>query len=140
MLELTGLGTILRGLSVLYWLFALGCLVVAFKLPNSGRAKGISVAIVVALFGYLPVSNFIAFKAREAYQREAWAYFRNKCATEAGEKIYKTFSGVKSVVAVKPLPPATDADLYDQYWYGDPYSNTSTFDREHLHALTPDSI
>ena len=132
MLELTGLGTILRGLSILYWLFALGCLVVAFKLPNSGRAKGISVAIVVALFGYLPVSNFIAFKAREAYQREAWAYFKNKCATEAGEKIYKTYSGVKSVVVVKPLPPATADDVRDQFWYRDPYSDATPFNQRYL--------
>ena len=35
---------------------------------------------------------------------------------------------------VKPLPPATDADLYDQYWYGDPYSNTSISDRGYRHA------
>ena len=136
MLELTGLGTILRGLSILYWLFALACLVAAFKLPNTGRAKGISVVIVVALFGYLPISDFIAFKARQSYSREAWAYFKNKCATEASEKIYKTFNGVKSVVVVKPLPPATADDVRDQYWYGDPYSDATPSDRRHLSSTS----
>jgi hypothetical protein len=32
---------------------------------------------------------------------------------------------VKSVVVLKPLPPATEKDLYDQYWYGDPYTNAT---------------
>jgi hypothetical protein len=29
-------------------------------------------------------------------------------------------------VVLKPLPPATEKDLYDQYWYGDPYSNATS--------------
>ncbi len=62
-------------------------------------------------------------KPDEAYVKEAWAYFRKKCETEAGEKIYKTYTGVKSVLVIKPLPPATEKDLYDQFWYGDPYSD-----------------
>ena len=128
-LELTGMGSVLRGLGVLYWLVALACLFAAFKLPCTGVAKGAAAAIVIALFGYLPVTGYIESQKRQAYQREAWAYFRNKCATEAGEKIYKTFSGVKSVLVVKPLPAATPEDLHDQYWYGDPYSSSSYGDR-----------
>lgn len=65
-------------------------------------------------------------KPDETYVKEAWAYFKNKCDTLAGEKIYKTFTGVKSVLVVKPLPPATEKDLYDQFWMGDPYSASAT--------------
>ena len=136
MLELTGMGSVLRGLGVLYWLVALACLIAAFKLPRTVVAKGAAVAIVIALFSYLPVTGYIESQKRQAYQREAWAYFKNKCATEAGEKIYKTFSGVKSVVVVKPLPPATDSDMYDQYWYGDPYSAPAHSRRGYMEAGT----
>lgn len=73
----------------------------------------------------------------EAYVKEAWAYFKNKCETEAGEKIYKTYTGVKSVLVVKPLPPATEKDLYDQFWYGDPYSSDISLpNRGEYHAST----
>jgi len=65
----------------------------------------------------------------ESYVKEAWAYFKKKCETDAGEKIYKTFTGVKSVLIVKPLPPATEKDLFDQFWYGDPYSASAASDR-----------
>ena len=68
-------------------------------------------------------------KPDEAYVKEAWAYFKKKCETEAGEKIYKTFTGVKSVLVVKPLPPATEKDLFDQFWYGDPYSNATPHEK-----------
>jgi hypothetical protein len=61
-------------------------------------------------------------KKSDAYAQEAWAYFKKLCDEKSGEKIYKTFVGVKSVLLVKPLSPATEKDLFDQYWYGDPYS------------------
>jgi hypothetical protein len=68
----------------------------------------------------------------EAYVNSAWAYFKNKCDTEAGEKIYKTFSGVKSVLIVKPLPPATEKDLFDQFWMGDPYSDATPWNERDI--------
>ena len=135
MLELTGLGSVLRGIGVLYWLAALAFLIGAVMSPRTRAGKAIAVAITLAAFAYLPGSDYVEQQKRAAFEREAWAYFKNKCATEAGEKIYKTFSGVKSVLVVKPLPPATEKDLYDQFWYGDPYSNTSTLRREKYHAL-----
>lgn len=74
-------------------------------------------------------------KPDEAYVKEAWAYFKKKCETEAGERIYKTFTGVKSVFVVKPLPPATDKDNFDQFWYGDPYSASTASERA-IYAAT----
>ena len=135
MLELTGLGSLFRGVGLLYWPLAIGCIFLALKLAKGGPLKALCVAGVVLAFGYLPVTSWIKQSRREAFAREAWAYFKKKCETEAGEKIYKTFTGVKSVLVVKPLPPATEKDLFDQYWMGDPYSNTSTAEREKLHAL-----
>jgi hypothetical protein len=125
MLELTGVGSLLRGASILYWLVASVALFLAIKLPKMKWKKAVGVMAVIALFGYLPITQYIEAKQREAFAREAWAYFKKKCETEAGEKIYKTFTGVKSVLVVKPLPPATQNDLFDQFWYGDPYSNAT---------------
>ena len=39
------------------------------------------------------------------------------------------------MLVTKPLPPASEKELYDQFWYGDPYSDTSTYDRNIMHAL-----
>lgn len=65
-------------------------------------------------------------KLDDAYVKAAWAYFKKKCDPEAGEKMYKTFTGVKSVQVVKPLPPATDKDHFDQFRVGDAYSAAAT--------------
>lgn len=71
----------------------------------------------------------------EAYVKAARAYFKHKCETLAGEKIYKSLAGVKSVQVVNPLPLATERDLYDQFWYGDPYSSASFYKRGERAAL-----
>lgn len=125
MLELEGVAGLFRGAAVLYWVSALVALVLAISLPKKPWHRIAAAAAVLALFGYLPVSQFIAAEQRKAFAREAWAYFRKKCETEAGQRIYRTSTGVKSVLIVNPLPAATETDLLDQYWFGDPYSNAS---------------
>lgn len=85
--------------------------------------------LMAALLSACAAAPASSGKPDEAFVKEAWAYFKNKCDTEAGEKIYKTFTGVKSVLVVKPLPPATEKDLYDQFWMGDPYSNATPWDK-----------
>lgn len=122
MLELTGLDTIIRGLSYLYW--ALGILALATVLWKAKRlwTKAIGALAIVAFFSFLPAKQWFESREREAYAREAWAYFKKKCNENAGQKIFKTFTDVKSVLVTKSLPPAVERDLYDQFWYGDPYS------------------
>jgi hypothetical protein len=125
MLELTGVASILRGIGILYWLLAVGALgLVLWKVKRRWH-KGLAVLAVIAIFGFLPAKHLIESHQRQAYAREAWAYFKKLCDEKSGEKIYKTFTGVKSVLVVKPLPPATEKDLYDQFWYGDPFSDAS---------------
>lgn len=125
MLELSGVGAVLRGLGTLYWLLAIGALSLALWKGKGWQQKALWGGVAVAIFGFLPIKGIIEQAKRDAFAREAWAYFSKKCETEAGEKIYKTFTGVKSVLVVKPLPPATEKDLYDQFWYGDPYSSAT---------------
>jgi hypothetical protein len=122
MLELTGVASVLRGISILYWLLAAGALALVLWKVRRWWGKAVGALIVVCVFGFFPVQRLIEANKREAYAREAWAYFKKLCDEKSGQKIYKTFTGVKSVLVVKPLPPATEKDLYDQFWYGDPYS------------------
>jgi hypothetical protein len=129
MLEFTGMGSVLRGLGWLYWLLAVGAIYFAFTKAKNRRAKIVWTLVTIAVFGFLPAKAIIEQARRDAYAREAWAYFKKLCDEKAGEKIYKTYSGVKSVLVIKPLPAATDADHYDQYWYGDPYSASATSGR-----------
>lgn len=132
MLELTGIASLLRGVSVLYWLLAAAALtLIAWKVKR-WPYKVVGLAVVLILFGYSPFTAWQDQQKREAYRREAWAYFKKKCDTEAGEKIYKTVAGVRSVLIVKPLPPATENDLFDQFWYGDPYSNATPWNQRDL--------
>lgn len=126
MLELTGMGSVLRGIGMLYWLLAIGAIAFAIWKGKGRRAKTLWAVGAVAVFGFLPAKQMIEQAQRDAYAREAWAYFKKLCDEKSGEKIYKTYTGVKSVLVVKPLPPATDKDHYDQFWYGDPYSASAT--------------
>lgn len=129
MLELTGIASMLRGASFVYWLLAIALLVLVAWKVKRWTYKVTGIAVVVGLFGYLPVQSWMEAQKREAYAREAWAYFKKLCDEKSGEKIYKTYNGVKSVLVVKPLPPATEKDLRDQFWYGDPYSDATPWDR-----------
>lgn len=135
MLELTGMGSVLRGIGVLYWLLAIGAVALVLWKGKGWQGKTLWTAVAVAVFGFLPAKALIEQAQRDAYAREAWAYFKKKCETEAGEKTYKTFTGVKSVLVVKPLPPATEKDLYNQFWYGDPYSDGGTYKRAESAAV-----
>ena len=124
------MGVALQALSHLYWVLAICALVFAVYTGKSRRGKAVGAAIVLVIFGFLPGKALLDEYQRDRYGKEAWAYFKKLCDEKSGEKIYKTFAGVKSVVVIKPLPPATDADHFDQYWFGDPYSGPATSGRD----------
>jgi len=129
MLELTGMGSVLRGIGILYWLLAISAVALATWKGKGRRGKTLWTLVAIAVFGFLPAKKITEQAQRDAYAREAWAYFKKLCDEKSGEKIYKTYSGVKSVLVVKPLPPAADKALFDQFWYGDPYSNATPHDK-----------
>jgi len=124
MLELTGVASMLRGASFLYWTFAVGILIAAILVPKAIWLKVAGAAVVLAVFGYVPVTQYIEHEKYQSYSQAAWAYFKQKCEAESGEKIYKNVAGIRNVLLVKPLPYAKEGDLYEQFWYGDPYSNS----------------
>lgn len=135
MLELTGIASVLRGIGVLYWVLAISTLIAAIYFGKGALGKIVWGVVAIAVFGYLPGKALIEQHQRDTFAKEAWAYFKKLCDEKSGEKIYKTYTGVKSVLVVKPLPPATEKDLYDQFWYGDPYSDDlAVEDRGHRAA------
>jgi hypothetical protein len=134
--ELSGIGSVLRGFSAVYWLLAIGAIALAIWKGKNWWIKVAGALVAIGVFSFLPAQAMVEQAKRDTYAREAWAYFKKKCDTEAGEKIYKTYSGVKSVLVIRPLPPATEKDLYDQFWYGDPYSNATPWDERAEQAAT----
>lgn len=96
MLELTGFGNVLRGIGLLYWVPAIGAVFLAIRYGKGTRGKIIWVAVAIAACGYLPGKALLEQRQRDAYAKEAWAYFKKLCDEKSGEKIYKTFMGVKS--------------------------------------------
>ncbi len=135
MAELGAVASAVLGMGALYWIVALGAVGAAAYFPASRRSKAVAATAVLVLFWAVPTKLAIDGVLHARYARDAWAHFKKLCAEKSGEKIYKTFTGVKSVLVVKPLPPATEKDLYDQYWYGDPYSDASTYRRTEASAL-----
>jgi hypothetical protein len=59
---------------------------------------------------------------------EAKAYYENKCATVAGEKIYKTVPNVEGVLLMKVRPTRTDKELSDPNWPGAAFAREASGD------------
>ena len=117
--------SVLQGISTLYWILIASALALVFWKIKSGWGKALGALLVVCVFGYVPLQRMMDASEREVYEREAWSYFKKQCDEKSGEKILKTFDGVKSVLAIKPLPPASEKDLQDQFWLGNPYSDAT---------------
>jgi hypothetical protein len=86
---------------------------------EEGSMKRIIGLLVAALWmsaavAYDP-SNRAEYQAKIA---EAEAYYNNKCATVAGEKIYKTVPNVEGVLLMKIRPNRTDRELANPNWPG----------------------
>lgn len=125
MLELTGLAPLYHALDYAYWLLAIIAIAAAVRLPGTRKRKVAISTVVALLLAIPPATAWLEYRKRQAYAEAAWAHFRKLCAERAGEKIYKTYTGVKSLLVLKPLPAATEQDLYDQYWMGNPYSTAN---------------
>lgn len=121
-LDLTPFAAILSAVSVLYWLVTAGALFLAAMRPKTARAKGVALLVVVALFGYLPITDgWEIYKARSRLAK-AEAMFAERCKT-AGEKIHRTAENVEGVLLMKVRPKETNYD--NQFNMDDPYGHDS---------------
>jgi len=74
--------------------------------------------------------------AHEKDEKEAYAYFRKKCAEDSGRFIYKAVTEPQeSVLMMKPRRKPTEQELNDQFWMGDPYGWARTVNRPELLSL-----
>ena len=126
MLELTGIAPFFELVSWAYWVLGGFIGWFAWRAIAGLRRRIVVVSVIAVAFSILPVLSWWHTHERKAYAAAARAYYEKLCAEKAGIKIYRKVSGVKSVVVVKPLPPSTDADNFNQYWYGDPYSGPAS--------------
>lgn len=90
------------------------------------RFRWIALALAtMGLAAAVVASHYVQKTRNEQFARDAWTHFSTRCKNGSGEHVYETFPHVNSVVVLKALPPASDRDLSDQFWYGDPYSNAT---------------
>jgi len=118
MIELTWVGDALRWAGGLYWLLAIGALALAITKIKPIAGKVISVAAIVALFGYLPITAALENKKAADARKAAWAHFEMRCKS-AGEKIYKTVEDVEGIMLLKIRPEKTN--FSEQFVLDDPY-------------------
>lgn len=124
-LDLTPFGGIVTGIGWLYWLLALGLLVLAIRRPKTLVRKVVWSLLVVLVFGLMP-----GMQLREDYiatkkLRAATAHFEMRCKS-AGEKITRTVENVDGVVWMKwrdKQPNKTD-----QFKLDDPYGHECSAD------------
>ena len=62
MLELTGMGSVLRGIGILYWLLATGAVALAIWKGKGRRYKTVWALIAVVVFAALPAKRMIEKK------------------------------------------------------------------------------
>lgn len=105
---------------LVYWGVAALCLYLAWSRTKTASSRTVCVAIVVAVFGFVPAKAMIeGWQAKQRTQAAA-AHFKKRCA-ESGEKIYRVVENVEAIFLAKPRARATHAELQDQFWMGDPY-------------------
>lgn len=121
-LDLTSFGTLLTGISALYWIFALGIAAVAWRIPKQRWVKVVTALAVLTVLVYPVVSyqyakhqRIAAFKGR---QNEALALFKKRCQS-AGEHLVRTVDNVDGVVWLKWRPRLLNDG--NQFTLDDPY-------------------
>ena len=117
MLELGVGADLLRSIGWLYLAVAVVAAALAMRSAKSTRGKIFSAAVVLAAFGFLPVTNYFQAKAQaEAYKQKydaAAAIFKKLCET-AGDKIYKTVENVDGIRLTKMF--STEDRTTDPAW------------------------
>ena len=121
MLEMTGIADMLRGVAVLYWVVAAVCLIIAIRRPRTWGEKALWVAVVVAVFGVLPVQSYLDEHRRAKFREEANNHFGTRCLEYPKEFIKRKVEGVDGFLLLRPRAMASSADFRNQFWMGDPY-------------------
>ena len=108
-------------ITLVYFGAAAWLIYVALRSAIPVWVKASCIGLVVAAFGYLPVSGYLEYREKRAYSKAAWERFNKYCAANSGEKIFKQVSGAKSILIMRPRTEDVIDHAADQNWRGDPY-------------------
>jgi hypothetical protein len=126
LIELTGLGDLLRLVGVLFWVLVIGALIAAQTLPKTRLGKAAATLVVVGLFVAFPGRWAWKIKqerdAAQARYEKAEAMFRERCK-KSGVFIYRTAENVEGIFLLKLRPEGIN--YRDQYRMDDPYGKDS---------------
>lgn len=126
MLKMSGFDVLFAGAGNLYLIFLASGIALALWKGKGWKRKTLYAVLVTAVF-LAPIAPE-AYRTLEYRQRlsEARAVFDERCKA-AGEKIYKTVSGVNEILLVNPRPPRIQGqDEADPNWVGAGFSREST--------------
>jgi hypothetical protein len=127
LIELTGLGDLLRLVGILFWVLVIGALIAALVWPKTRQGKATATLIVVGLFAAFPGRWAWEAKQRQDAARARYqiaeAMFQERCK-KAGEFIYRTAENVEGVFLLKLRPEGINYG--DQYRMDDPYGMDSS--------------
>lgn len=121
-LDLTPFGGIVTGIGWLYWLLALGLLVLAIRRPTTILRKALWSLLVVLVFGLMPGMQLRENYVANTKLRAATAHFEMRCKS-AGEKIARTVEAVDGVVWMKWRDKLNESK---QFEFDDPYGQDCT--------------
>lgn len=125
-----------RVAAILYARLAGAALIAALRWPRTGLRKITVAVILVAVFGVLSAVAVQGALAQERagagtrsdkqeYREAAWTHFRKRCTEDARETINRVVENVEAIFLIKPRREASELELGDQFWMGDPYGYSS---------------
>jgi hypothetical protein len=109
-----------RVVGIVYWMLALGALLLVLKVVKPWWAKVIGIAIVVGLFGYGPASVLRERHKATEIRKAAWAHYQARCRS-AGVKIHRRVDNVDGVFLMKVRPDKRNFE--NQFELDDPYGS-----------------
>jgi hypothetical protein len=123
-LDLTSFGGLLKGIGLLYWIAALGCVGLALWWFKRWWLKLSVAAAILAMF-IVPAAQHVMqtqqqYDAAKAKLDAATAHFEMRCKS-AGEKITRTVENVEGVVWMKWRPKYINES--EQFKLEDPYGH-----------------
>jgi hypothetical protein len=77
--------------------------------------------LVVAAFGALPAFSWFTDWQHRGAKQAAVDHYMKRCKQDAGEKIVQVVHNVEGIFIAKPRMKASELNLNDQFWMGDPY-------------------
>ena len=117
-MDFTSFGVVLNALGWLYWVLALAALGAALYWPKRTVLKATAALVVIAAFGYLPVSYLLRARAAEQQQQVAYAHFQMRCK-DAGIRVTRSEEGIEGIYLMKLRPRFVNYD--DQFTPDDVY-------------------